>query len=613
MDLFHKNDIAVDYIAKVEFNSHDEEEMEMEFSRLKQTDTRIILTYSLSSPSFACWFHKAGILGPQYVIIEATWYFIDIGDFQLPTQWPWCTKEMVVEVAKSYLLFGNGFYNDVKSGGMEFDELANFIRERAPESFFGDLFPPLFFDKAYAVGLILNETETILQQERNETLSNWLTNGDNFKRNGEEIVQIIKRASLKLEMAGMKGKYSLKNQNGHLVSDSFFPTCFYTLNNIDQSDVDNVKYDRIMVAYHGMDDISTLHHLQPIQWATYDGKPPKDTVRLTEVKLAMLPFALDIALILIGIILLLIGIPLCFYLKIRTNTGKHYSILLIIIGNILLICHIFIIPIQVDLSDFLVNSVCSAIVYVISIGFCFVICGILLLFRSSKRWKIVCSCLLAFNIVVMAIAVGLAQEEMAGESNLTEMDIEYVPNTDFSRAVQPKRWGCIALATVVTKSNNPYVLAFLILSGIINVVLLSSTGLAAFKITSKKNEAQNPTTRTKNWAGTNQKPIIRREQPLSTTDFEFLKKAAYCIYCQISIIIAAGFIALVQPGRYQFLLLILSIFSFLFATLDIIFILLPQLIIWHKNSANLPNSSVTFSSRTHFRSTQSRISHTPIK
>ena len=594
LDLFNQHNITVVYVTKVTYNSQDEAEMYKEFTQLKSRDPRIILSHSKSAASIYCWYHRVGLFGPQYVIATLSWIAINPSAIPLPKQWPWCTKKMILEVAQSVFPFGDGLYSDAKDDGPSTDDFHSFLRTRitnVTDKEVKGYWPPLFYDRAHAVGLILNHTEHILKQERNETLSDWLTNGENFKRNGSEIAGIIKRASLNLEMTGFKGKYGFKTRNGMTVSKPFLPIVIsqIVINNF--SDVENAKYQLNNIAYHDLEEGMTLHTLEPIQWRTFNRKPPVDEMKVTIVKLPMLPFGLNVALKTISAIsLVLIAVVTYFHLK-STSFENAFSKLAIAIGSTLLLCLVFFIPIRVDLNDSLVNQLCSVIVFIVAIGFDLIVVGIYALFADSKRRKIQLALWLFVNVILMAVSVGISQEKLAGESNLSELDIEYVPNTDFSQAIRPKRWSCVAVLKAFTDPQNYSILVLIGISGVGNLLLLGKSCLDAYKKTAKKKRRVNKTVQitstgpvTTNTRTSRFSVMSRRRTTTYDDGDNELKKAANCIYCQILVLIAACFIAVLQPDNHQYLLIVLSFSCLAFVFLNIAFILSGKLHINFRNA-----------------------------
>ena len=582
----------VDYIGKVEYDSKSEIEMEREFRLLKQSGARIILSYSMTPPSFACWFHKTGIFGPRYVIFELAWTVMDITAIEMPEHWPWCTMEMVQEVAQTIIMFGDGFYSDANNDGTPLDEMLNFIRGRVNETegFVKPYWSALFYDKAFAAGLILNETERILKLERNETLSDWLTNGYFFNERGQDIAEIIKKASLNLEMTGFKGVYGFKNEGGAIVSNSFFPVFFSQYVLINKTDLIGLEYEQINIAYHSTDDMSILNHLQPIHWRTFDGKPPKDSLLLINLKLPMIPISLNIVFILIAIVSTVPIFPILFYIiKGKRNTlegGNKFAILLLSCGNALMISHVLMIPLGVELDDVLVNGLCSSIVYVTSIGASLVICGIFSVFYNSEKWKRFVSFWIIFDIAILTIAIGLAQLPLSGQVNLIEWNFEYVPNTDFTQAIQSWRWTCIAIGRVFTDPVDYSIMPLVSVSAFGNAILLLFSVMNAFKMTSKKYKVKKPKKRFRMANGRLTGPS-RRKLHKNQREFANLKRAAYCTYCQLSIVVAACFISVIQKNNSQSLFILLALFCFTVAILNISFIIIPQLIQWRHQSRRI--------------------------
>ena len=577
LELFDKHNISVVYVAKLEYDSHDEAELDKEFTLMKHHDPRIILSHAISASSIACWLHRAGFVGPQYVLATMSWLAFDPAHIEMPIQWSWCTKEMVLDVAESLIPFGDGLYGDVKTGGPSIEDFYADLQHAvvdATDSDVQDYWLPLYHDRAYAVGLILNHTEAILKQERNETLSDWLTSSENYQKKGIEIVEIIKQASLNLNMVGFKGEYGFKKKDGMVMSKAFLPIVISQIVITNRTDEENVEYDYNNVAFHNMEDGWSLQMMQPLTWRTFNGQPPKDALKVKDVKLPMLPLGLDVTLKAISCVAISMLLVVSTFFIVFMKIDNKFPILSIVVGNLFLLSHSFLIPVRIDLTDSLVNSHCSVMIFLIAIGFCMVISGIRALFRDSKLSKVLLTCWLLVNILIMAVVLGLAQNEMVGESNLMDLDIEYVPNTDFSEAIRPKRWGCVALAKTLTNPDNFIVMALVLFLTAGNFYLLGQTGYDSYK-KCIRHRLTVRFGRFKNSDGTTSKAKIE-EKFLVTSKVSLLKGAAFCTYCQILILVATLYLVVLQPHNFQYLLTIISLSSFVFVSLNMWFIIFAK-------------------------------------
>ena len=602
MKLFDENNITVAYVAKLNYESQDEEEMQKEFTMMKTYDPRIILSHVPSSTSIACWLHRTGFTGPQYVLITLAWLTLDPGYIDIPVYWPWCTKSMVLDVTESLIIFADGLLADIGDDeGPSLDDFHQELMARisdATETDVQDYFLPIYYDRTYAIGLILNETEHILQRERNETLSDWLTNTENFQQNGSEIVKIIKRACLDFKMTGFKGHYQFKNDSGQVVSNSFLPVVLTQIVLFDRSDEENVDFDFINVAHHNIEEGHILHEIAPLKWRTFDGLPPRDSLTIYKTKVPMIPIGTNVVLKIIASLLIIASLALGSFITAKKQPKCKLSLWFLIIGDCLLLSHCFFVPTSVDLSNSTTNILCFAISFAITIGFAFVFSAFCSVF-TGKCGKKLLAIWIGFN-VAMAIAICLTSLPLDGD-NWTKLDLEFVPNKDMSQAHQPSRLECVAIASALTSGQRiaPIVLLATLAFG--NLLVIAKGSILAFKSINKKpiKMAKKTTTasRMSSWKLRKSSVMAKNNNiaavnlPPSESEMKDLKRTATCLYCQVLVAIAVCFISVLAIGNNQFLLLSTSFSSIVLVLLNLSIVIAPKAFINEKIGGDLAKKS----------------------
>ena len=171
----------------------------------------------------------------------------------------------------------------------------------------------------------------------------------------------------------------------------------------------------------------------------------------------------------------------------------------------------------------------------------------------------------------MAIVIGISQRDLVGESNLTELDIVYVPNTDFSQAVLSKRWECAAVTKALTNPSGYTVFVLMGILGVGNLCLLGKTCLDSYK---KIRQLSNTL---KCWKTLK---LSKNDKNALETKIIMMKKASHCLYCQVLVLIATFFVAVLNPSNFLYLQLVLTLSCLIQAVLNVWFIILQKLLMW---------------------------------
>ena len=555
------------------FESNNTNEMEEEFQLLKTYEPRIFILHTPSLVNIMCWFHRFGFVGPQYAFVVANWILWDPNNFEIPKQWSWCTKRMVLEVARSIVTFGDGLLADVSDDGPSLDEFYYELMTSVVDATEMDLLRyslPIYYDKAYLAGLVLNETETILQQERNETLSDWLTNTEKFQQEGHEIAEIIKRAHLKLDFDGFKGTYRTKMESRIIQQDLFQPVILAQLIIHDLSDVENVSYEYVNFDYYGFNSGERLNvtHEAPI-WRTFDGKAPKDSIIITNYIAPMLPVEVDAIFKVIYCIFIILLVALGYFITTKKKTDKLFSLWMLILGDCLLLCHSFFVPTMINLSDKTVNILCYSISFSIANGFSLVVsafCSIYVKKRGKVYLTIWNSIFMVIFIIICATSFPFLQQ-----TNLTRLDLEFVPNSDQSEAKRPSRWECVAVANMFSGSSmqiSTMVLLAILAAG--TAIVIANASVLGFRDFRTKP--------LKDWkkANTVQRRIRKKIFKTRILSFRGVKRSVVCLYCQLMVAIAMTFISFRTAGNFPFLLIATSVASFVFICLHLLLVFAPK-------------------------------------
>ena len=569
LQLFAENNISVVSYAKLNYQTKDEEEMAKEFTMMKRRDPRIILSHSLSATSIACWLHRTGFVGPQYVFLTLNWLALDPNFIEIPDHWNgWCTKDMVLDILQSTISFGDG--TDVDEASVD--------TQRANYWF------SVYYDRILSLGHVLNETQHLLAMERNESLQDWFSNTDNFQNNGNELMDIVKKAILNMDFIGLKGVYGYKNDNlkGTFEAKVHFPTAFFQMifHNRTVENLTNFNTVKSAVFKNG----TLIETRNGFNWLTYNGEGPKGSMNIEIVQLPLCPFGFNVFLKSIASLLALaIAMSWMFIVAYRKMGENSTSIFFIAFGNVMIISHIFLIPLtSIEYNENIINSLCVGTAFLIAIGLTIVLSAISASLSSSDVVKKLLGLWIFINMIIFTIistTVGLS------ESNLTQLEMKIVPNTDQSEAQLPMRWECVAFANAVAKQKEIYILISISAIGnfllIFKICLQIYLNLLAFKVAQSKAKAKSTFMMKQAYK------FSSFVQPhLSSTQFDqegetsigvqkllLLKNTANCIYCEIIILIATCLIASLRLNDLQFLFFTISITSLCFVIVNTFFIL----------------------------------------
>ena len=365
--LLRESNIEISFFQRVAYQEYDEEEHNQVMTEMAGVDPRIIIVYADFSVAKVCWFHRMGLYGPNYVFF--IFALSDLSDFTniyiMPEIADWCSETMVREVLETTFLFGETSrakfveHDDFGVSLEEYDRTMNeHVENIGGEWSFGccRLFT---HDLTMFIGLVLNKTEEILQTTRNETLSDWFVDSENFQANGSVISSILKESIYQVSYRGLSGEINFDPATK-------MNTLGYTPVQISQQ-IGGVE--KVVAIYKSNnrqgEKLSVYEDL--LVWRGPNHQQPLDQVEIQKATFGTLSFgyfAIFSILAVIEIIIILV-----FLLR-RRQHGKNRNPLLLIAGStILLVSHIFILP-----NNNFISYHCNVIV-----GFLLFACSIILI------------------------------------------------------------------------------------------------------------------------------------------------------------------------------------------------------------------------------------------
>ena len=302
-------EIATSSGVEVLHYSNDVEISEDTFVVLKATKARIIATSIFQRPicvQFMCLALHHGMLAPGYLFLFAQNCFFDNAKSVTPLLPPNCTVAMIEEFMKIVIGFGGvkePMVNDLDQVKSELGYSAGYFEEKYRDKTsgvvpFDNNLPYVCHDAMMTLVVALNKTETILQSTYNSSL---MAFEDNLKLVQELIDSSIRNQQFEMLRIGQV-RYEA---DGELVEDHLI----VQMKNGTARPVFLAKYKTTKSKEITFDE-TELIELEPIEWQTDSGNPPKD---LSQVEIRPIIFNL----VLIPVALLVISIgqiisALCF-------------------------------------------------------------------------------------------------------------------------------------------------------------------------------------------------------------------------------------------------------------------------------------------------------------
>ena len=268
-------------------------------NELKAKNARVIIVLTAFPVMMACSFYDVGMIGPKYVYLwEGVMYF----QSNDPMKPPGCTDDKLTAILQSSIFISQAtpmnlqpdFVDQIGMTPEHFDQLmmSRIENGQAIKSWFQ--WRAVFYSQVVGTALVLDEVEARLKS-MGTSLGEWLTNGENFIKNGSFIRNL------------------LHNEFSHFK--------YKGLNTFGENDITHPVID---AGYHQMQVIGSdflpvpvasfsgktgqLSMMKPFQWKTKNNKIPVDSIAIKEKFTPILPDTPKYTMLSIAVIILLSSI-----------------------------------------------------------------------------------------------------------------------------------------------------------------------------------------------------------------------------------------------------------------------------------------------------------------
>ena len=398
---FGKN-LTISYIGPklLDLNEGNVDEVQKAMETLVELETRVLIAHTGNGIDISCWLHRYGMYGPNYVILSSTWNMLNPEEAVIPDYLHWCTKEMLEEVAGSWIYFGMAYMKDVfgatytDSLGLTFENITKTLDNQILGSQLSQgrtHWWPQCYDPTVLALHVVGEVETILNEKYNSTLSEWTTDSQNYHEHGEVIVNVFKEAMFKVDVRGTAGLYnfdevSQKNTKG------LKPIMFY------QSRYDeHGKFLEAVPASYFNDNDGKFYQLQDGFLFNGSTKIPAGSVKRVSYEVEILQHHIFIVFAVFasfGIFLVICNIFIVFgkrriLSESQLHIDKRYEAfrrqgLGISMGLIVLLASLFVVP--TGTQGTLVTTFYSCHAFLISTGFAIILASLIWKLQQVKSF-----------------------------------------------------------------------------------------------------------------------------------------------------------------------------------------------------------------------------------
>ena len=292
---------------------------------LAQQNPRVVFILSSVSTFTACSLYKAGLYGSNMVFI-----FTGISMFypNNPIRSPNCTNHMLAEVLRSVIILKPAapidvdpkFEDEIGMSGSEYDFLLktaiNDENAQVQRSWFN--WRSSFYSEAVGVALVVDEIEKKLQVQ-NDSILNWMTNGENFNSHGRFIRDLFHEEFTNFHYKG------LNTFENHSINANNGLTAIYQIQQGDPTSDESISFTPVPVAIHNgfSNDYKTLNALK---WRTHDKQPPKDSVITIKREIRVLPLAFTISTIIVSILSMVVTFTTVKILINKDQSGLMFDL-----------------------------------------------------------------------------------------------------------------------------------------------------------------------------------------------------------------------------------------------------------------------------------------------
>ena len=257
---------------------------------LKAKDPRVVVVLTGMSTLMACAFYDVGLHGKKFVFFWEGVFMFQSND---PLKPPHCTEHKLASVLRSVIFVSQAMPSNmdpdhVDAIGMtprKFDSmLKTALKDDNPQtmkSWFQ--WRAVFYCQIVGISLVLDKVERKLQSfDRN--ITEWMTNGDNFQRNGSFIRNLLHK-----EFRNFKYK-GLNTYGTQFITEPVMEAGFHQMQQNDSELTSAVSFKAVPVAFF-FGKTGQLEMRQPLKWRTKNNRIPADSVSYITKQVPFLPNA----------------------------------------------------------------------------------------------------------------------------------------------------------------------------------------------------------------------------------------------------------------------------------------------------------------------------------
>ena len=306
---------------------------------LKQRDPRIIIVLTRNSISVACALYDAGLYGNKIVFL---WEGVTMFQSNDPMKPEGCTEHKLASVLRSIIFIS-------QATPMNLDPDHQGVLGMTPERFdsmmkagLDDDKPEIrkswfqwratFYSQIVGLSLVLDKTEEKLQK-MGSNLSEWLTDGDNYRQNASFITGLLSQEFKQFKYKG------LNTYGDQVITRPVSKAGFHQMQQDDSSSDSAASFKAVPVAYYD-GDTGEFSLMQEFKWRTKGNRKPVDSITQHNRNVALLPMATKYSVFSLSILLLFGSLLNLFILELRKSNSKSEYVsqtgffnLLIAIGN----------------------------------------------------------------------------------------------------------------------------------------------------------------------------------------------------------------------------------------------------------------------------------------
>ena len=257
-------------------------------SELKVRNARIVVVLTVFPTLMACSLYDVGMYGPKYVyIFEGVMYFQSNDPMKAPN----CTEHKLAEILRSTIFVTQAmpsnlhpeFVDELGMTTRKYEEkLKAKLNESNPNSWKTWFqWRATFYSQTVGTGLVLEKADKKLQS-MGTSLGEWLTDGENFQRNGSFIRNLLHE-----ELSNFKYK-GLNTYGNQYITEPIQDVSFHQMQQKDLGSDSAASFEPAPVALYSRKS-GRISMMKPFQWKTVRNKIPVDSVKKIERPVPLLP------------------------------------------------------------------------------------------------------------------------------------------------------------------------------------------------------------------------------------------------------------------------------------------------------------------------------------